>query len=327
MPLKPPPGFHPVAVPAGFHPVASASPMATVSAAPKPGIADYLGEMEQDVEHGGRRTILGKVLGYLQGRGSEGYQSPGTSGAASILMSPIEAPLKMLHGGAEIFSGHPLQGLKTGIGGDIQALSLPSMFVGPEAGATGQEIESVLGIPTKTHAGQILDEIGEAAGRAGTTVPTEEMVPALQEWRSQLEAGGKPGGQKAVQSLSTKILGTVRRPIEEAESIPFGEAQTRYSHIAEQQREPILQKLMGRGMSPKMKAAASGVQSALREGLSQGASEIGMQPQFESAMAEYRHAAQLAKAARIAGMIGLGELARSSGLLGRILPHYLPDKQ
>ena len=455
MPLKPPPGFHPVAVPAGFHPVASAAPMATVSAAPKPGIGEYLHEMEQDLEKGGRRTFLGEALGFLQGRGDQGYNSPGTTGAAYTLMSPIEAPLKIAQGVVQSYTGHPIKGMENEAKGALQGLSLPASFVAPEAGESGQEIESVLGIPTKTHAGQILDEIGEAAGRAGTTVPTKETVPALQEWRSQLEAGGKPGGQKAIQSLATRLLGTVRRPLDlaseppvlpkvagylmpppeelplagphpfipdvpgeliparsmpqeaitgagtnlepvgtagrtrgvigrqmeqlgstaqtvpprlmreaymtsgtreatdiprsgpgvwlrrpeippqepakpwmgPAEPMPWQEARLRYSHITEQEREPLLQRLTGKGMSPKMKAAATGVQSALREELGSAAESLGRGQQFQSAMAEYRHAAQLAKAARIAGMIGLGELARSSGLLGRILPHYLPDKQ
>lgn len=62
---------------------------------------DYLGEVEEDTQKGGGRTIVGRTLGHMQARGDEGYQAD-QSGLAPIMAGPLQGPPKIVRGALRI---------------------------------------------------------------------------------------------------------------------------------------------------------------------------------------------------------------------------------
>ncbi len=296
---------------------APAVPRGTLRAAPT-GAVPWLEQAESDLLHGGSSTVLGRILGTMEGRGKKGYsglESGVSSDTAQFMGSPVLGAIKGARGLAETATGHPLTGIKDVALGALQASTIPASFIAPEAGGEGTEIRSILRIPNEAHAGRMLGEIRPIAESTGTVVQPAKTVPALQSWRELMQTGGKPSGQKAIASLEKLQLGTLAKPAEPV-SMAWPEASLRYSNIAEQGREPVLQKLMGRGMTPKVSAAANGVRSGLRSDLSSAAESMGQGKKFEDAMQEYRRAAKLNKVGRIGAGLAAGEAARRTGLLG-----------
>ncbi len=61
---------------------------------------DYLSDVEEDTQEGGNRTIVGRALGYMQGRGDQGYAADHQFSPAvkSFMAGPIEGPPKLIRG-------------------------------------------------------------------------------------------------------------------------------------------------------------------------------------------------------------------------------------
>lgn len=291
------------------------APTATIGPGEEP---SWFDQAEQDLLHGGNSTILGRTLGRLQGSGDKGYsglESGVGPGVARFMGSPELGLLQGTKGIAEDATGHPLEGMKDSALGALKALTIPGSVILPEEIGASEELPTVFGIPNKGHAGRMLQEILPIAEKTGTMVNPTESAPALESWRELMQAGGKPAGQKGITSLEKLQLGTLKKPLDPS-AMPWADARLRYSNIAEQGREPVLQRLMGRGMTPKVRAAATGVQSGLRKDLSAAAESMGQGQKFEDAMREYRRAAQLSKIGKVGGGLLLGEAARRTGLLG-----------
>ena len=146
--------------------------------------SSWLGDVENDLREGGGRTFVGRGLGYLQGRGDKGYSGlqSGVSPETAEFMGSV--PLGLTHatkGAAEIGEGHPFTGLKDLVSGGLQAATIPTSFVAPEV---TEGVGSF--VPTKSHAGQLLEEVRTAVNkpRLGTVVrpkgflmPPEETIP------------------------------------------------------------------------------------------------------------------------------------------------------
>jgi hypothetical protein len=122
----------------------SAQSTATMSAAPAQGVTGYLQDVQHDLTEGGQRTIVGKGLGYLQGRGDKGYSGlqSGVSPDQAQMMGSVPLGLTKMAIGTSELPSKPLTGTGHILGGALQTATLPSSFVAPEAaeaaGGVGQ---------------------------------------------------------------------------------------------------------------------------------------------------------------------------------------------
>lgn len=143
-------------------------------------------QLEEDIREGGNRTLPGRVLGYMQGRGNKGYsgiESGVSKGAADFVGSPELGLAQAVKGWSEL-PHHPLTGFGDIAGGALKAFQIPGSFMG------GPEAEGAIDlIPSRAHAIKVLDDIGEKA--ANVPVAMTETRPALNTFEQHVAAGGK----------------------------------------------------------------------------------------------------------------------------------------
>jgi hypothetical protein len=287
-------------------PMASPLPKASMGAA-ETGIVPWFENAEQDLMHGGSRTVLGRALGHLQGNGDKGYSgleagvSPET---AEFVGSPELGLVHALKGGAEVGTGHPLVGAKDIVQGGLQMATIPSAFVAPEAAGTGNEIATVLKIPNKAHAGRVFADVAEAA--KNTPVTMERTQPELQRFEDLTMAGGR----------RSKPFTQLAKRINSEEPVNYPEARDFYSNIGDATSPTKLQKFMGRGMKPVMLRQGTITRHALNADIGDAAAAAGKGQEYADAMKEYSRAVKLQKVLRVGGLLGAGEAARRTGLLG-----------
>jgi hypothetical protein len=99
----------------------------------------------------------------------------------------------------------------------------------------------------------------------------------------------------------------------------FPEARDFYSNITDLSHQPKLQTLMGRGLKPTMLRQVGSVRQGLNSDLTDAATTVGRGEDYTNAMKEYAQAAKLRKILFGAGVVGAGEVARRTGLLGNLV--------
>ncbi len=295
----------------------AAPPLGALIATPDTGTS-YMQDVTNDLRGGGARTIVGRGLGFLQGRGSKGYtglESGSTPEAADIMGSVPLGLAKIATGSAEDREGHPLTGLKDMVSGGLQTTTIPSMFAGPEAARSAIEA-----IPSRVHAGAVLEDIRNAA--ADVPVIPRNTMPELQRWNELTEAGGRTA--KPMTKLAGRLQDILTPVTGQAPAAPmnFPEARDIYSNVTDLTHKTALQKLMNRGLKPTMLRQAIGVRGGLNRDLTDAAETIGRGQHYADAMKEYAQASRLSQLIKRslygAGIIGAGEVANKLGLAGKI---------
>lgn len=187
----------------------------------------------------------------------------------------------------------------------------PLALSGADAAFPGRPtVMTSMGIPTRAHAGQVLQDIRTAA----KDVPVEptKTLPALQRFQELTQAGGRKS--KAITQLANRLIpGDVPQ-----EPLNFPEARDFYSNVGDVAHSTPLQKLMGRGLKPVMRAQAVNVRRGLNEDLTNAAESIGRGEDFTKAMREYALASKLRKAGIGIGL-GLGAEGARKLPLGGII--------
>ena len=296
------------------------TPGAVLQPSPK-GVVPWFNDVENDLRHGGGRTIVGRTLGHMQGQGDKGYTGleAGTSPGVADFMGSVPLGLaKMGKGTAEIQTGSPWQGTKDVASGGLQAATIPSAFMG---GPMAEGVDAM--IPSRLRAGQVLGDIGNAA-KDVPVIPRATM-PAVGRWTELTEAGGRTA--KPITKLSNRLTDYLTPATKEPqEPMLFPEARDRYSNITDLTRQPKLQTLMGRGLKPTMLRQAGSVRQGLNSDLTDAAATIGRGEDYTNAMTEYAQAAKLAKALKLGGLAIGAEGLRRLGLLGKIAGAVTPTQ-
>lgn len=297
-----------------------------VAPAKPEGIESWLGDLEKDVTEGGNRTFPGRVLGHMQGRGDEGYSgvNSGVSpGVAQIMGSPLTGAVHALQGAASSYH-HPFTGPLKAIGGVGEAMTLPSIFA---AGPVAREAEAA--VPSAERAGRMFNTIENEA--ADIPVEMKETEPALEVFQKHVKTGGK--NSPPIQMLRKRISPTMPRvPLPEAmqadlsgvpartvnrSPIKFPEARDFYSNVTDVSKRPSVFKMaIESSREPKLRMEAGTVRNALNTDLTNAAETIGRGKDYTDALREYRQAKQLRKLRNGALLLGAGEAARRTGLLG-----------
>jgi hypothetical protein len=280
----------------------------------------WFNDLENDLRHGGGRTIIGRGLGHMQGQGDKGYTGleAGTSPGVADFMGSVPLGLtKAAKGTAELgWTGQPGQGLKDIVSGTAQAATIPSSFMG---GPLAEGADAM--IPSRLRAGQVLGDIRNAA-KDVPVIPRATM-PAVGRWTDLTEAGGKTA--KPVTRLSNRLTDYLTPATKEPqEPMLFPEARDRYSNISDLTRQSKLQTLLGNGLKPTMLRQAGNVRTGLNADLTDAASTIGRGEDYSNAIREYANAMTLRKGLIGTGLVLGGEGLRRSGILGQIASKVLP---
>jgi len=286
------------------------------------GVVPWFNDVENDLRHGGGRTVVGRTLGHLQEQGDKGYtglEAGASPGQTDFMGSVPLGATKAAKGAAELgWSGQPGQGLKDIVSGTAQAATVPSAFMG---GPIAEGADAM--IPSRLRAGQVLGDIGNAA-KDVPVIPRATM-PAVRRWSELTEAGGKTA--KPITKLSNRLTDYLTPATKEPqEPMLFPEARDRYSNITDLTRQPKLQTLMGRGLKPTMLRQAGSVRQGLNSDLTDAAATIGRGEDYTNAMTEYAQAAKLGKALKLGGLAIGAEGLRRLGLLGKIAGAVTPTQ-
>jgi len=143
---------------------ASAAPTGTISAYHPPTtvmgkLASWIDDVTADLQDGGDRTGVGTVMQKLGARGLHN----GNSAAVGDFMASLPLGLlKATKGGAELIpsevggeKGNTWKGVKDLVGGGLQAMQMPGMFVAPEA---SEQVADIAGNATAKVAKPIIDK-------------------------------------------------------------------------------------------------------------------------------------------------------------------------
>lgn len=294
------------------------APQDTISPRPA-GIVPWFEDLEADLRSGGGRTFVGRGLGWMQGRGEKGYGGleAGVSPAAADLMgSPELGAARALRGGAEMWTGHPLTGLGHGLQGVTQMATIPSAFVAPEAGAAGEDIPSLFGIPTRGHAARALEDI--TAQAKNVPVDLKNTYPAIDEFREFTRTGGRNPARNPVTKLAARTNPlTERQLIDTALRGPvnFPEARKFYTNVSQASARPgFLRRAIEAPGMPQTRQAIGNVREALNTDLTNAAGTIGRGQDYQDALREYARAMQIRDTLRKAGIAAAPAVA---GYVGR----------
>jgi len=230
----------------------------------------WLDQAEEDLREGGGRTIVGRALGHMQGRGDQGFVGfgEGPNGAEAMPASPVMGLVHAFQGASEIPS-HPGQGLVKTLGGIGEAASIPLAFAaGPESKSAAEAI------PSTKYAGQLFREVEDAAKGVPVKL-TRAMEPM--ERAQQLSARGH-GTIGAIDNLYNRV--NTINPLD---------------YVEARDRASALSRLTGQdkmNATDTLRAQAKRLSHAFNEDIGDTAESVGKGDQYRQAMREYAAAAR-----------------------------------
>ena len=304
----------------------STPPAAQPSMGPAPPsqhpVQQWLSDLNSDVTEGGNRTLPGRILGHMQGRGDEGYSgltTGGYPGASKILGSPLTGPIHAAQGVAET-PDHPIMGPIHAAEGALETGTIPGMMMGGEGMEAG-----INAIPSRANASRIFADIEGAA--KDVPVSMSKTQPALGDFQQSVATGGKNA------PVMTKLAKRIEAPgLPQAgigpPPINFPEARDFYTNISRATAKPgFLRQAIENPAMPSFRMNAGNVREALNSDLTDAADTIGRGSDYSDAITEYRRAAQLNKVLKTAGKIGAGAAIGSAGMNGSPIIRFIKESQ
>jgi hypothetical protein len=181
----------------------------------------------------------------------------------------------------------------------------PLVLGGLDEGASERPLLGQL--PSASRAGKVFQDIREQA--KDVPLNFEKTTPEMERFKELTQRGGR--ASKPFTQLSRRL-----DPEEPQEPVNFPEGRDFYSNISDAAHQTPLQKIMGRGMKPTMRRQAVNVRRAFNDDLTSAADQVGRGQDYTDAMKEYANAKRLEKIGKGAALLGAGEVARRTGLLG-----------
>jgi hypothetical protein len=262
-------------------------PKNTMSASPS-NASSWLGDVENDLMSGGGRTVIGRGIGHLQGRGDQGMSGLSSGVGEGVANEMGSIPLGLTRAAQGVVEHKPL---KT-IAGGLQAASIPlQMMAGPE-------VEAIRGaIPNAARAGARLGEVEQAVGRA--PISLTKTIPSLEKaQRLSMEGHGAVG---AADSLYNRV-NTVN-PLE------YPEAQSRASALGTLVGEDRIK------ATPTLQRQVKDVSHSLRSDIGNSVAPLGQGQKYADAIKEYRQASQMRDVGKAALKYGV-PAALGTGVAG-----------
>ncbi len=220
---------------------------------------------------------------------------------------------------------HPMFTLGSVVG---PALLTAGIMKGPELldriGGPVSDVASAFGIPTKTHALNVLGDIAETAGK--TPVEPLESSPAIEKFREYVETGGKQS--KPVFKLGQRIAPMTERQaaISEAKGpFTYEEAREFYPKISRASARPgFLRRAIENPETPEQRMQIGNVREGLQSDIAAAAEKHGLGQDYLNAEKEYARAAKIhSMVKKAAAGLAAEEIMRRTGILGRIGSHLM----
>ena len=277
----------------------------SITLAPRTG---FLDRAEQDVMQGGAQTVVGKALGFLQGRGARGFSgvhSGASEGAADIIGSPAAAVTHLAQGAGKIILNptHPVEGLQRMAQGTREAITLPGLVVGGPEGAAALNL-----VPSASHAASVLNSIGEAAAK--TPVVLSRTAPVLDELRNLGDTGStlpkvvrqlSAQAGKATQPRSLPLLKSMQNDLsgvaDTAQPTPllYPKARDFYKNVTSLSAAEKME------LTPALKYGMGNLREAFKADIGDAADAVGRGEDYAKAMREYASAQKLKEGAATVG--------------------------
>lgn len=240
----------------------------------------WLQDLSADLRSGGGRTVVGRSLGTLQGRGNKGYsglESGVSKGAAEFLGSPELGAVKTAQGIVET-PEHPIKGPLKALGGVAEMATIPSMVMGGP-GATA----AIEAAPSRKFAAELFKDVSENAGNV--PVLLQRSGPELTRFKELADAGGAM--PKAVRRLMSRAAeaGTPG-----GKPLTYDEARDIYSNLSSLSAEdasrlnPVMRRQMGKAVQ------------ALKDDIGEAAGQTGQAAKYYAALKNYAQASKLLRA-------------------------------
>jgi hypothetical protein len=271
-------------------------------------VQDWLHNLDTDITEGGNRTLPGRILGHMQGRGDEGYagmrEGGQSTGVINFMGSPVRGPIHAAEGVAET-PEHPVMGPVHAIEGAAETATIPSLMMGGEGLNAGIEA-----IPSRAHAVSVLKDIESAA--KDVPVSMSKTQHALEEFGQSVKTGGKNA------PVMTKLTKRLEAPgLPQAGIAPpninFPEARDFYTNISRASAKPgFLRRAIESPMMPSFRMEAGGVRTALHGDLTDAAGTIGRGQDYADAIKEY------AQNARLRGFLKKGAMIAAPAAAGAV---------
>jgi len=262
----------------------------------------WLGNAGDDIREGTDSTVVGKGLKALGAKGTS-YGAPKAVG--DYMASPIQGPLRVARGMAQIPQGKVAEGAGNVVMGALDAVQIPGAFMGGSGvSATANKIDAV--IPSSRRAGENFQKVMRGAGNV--PVDTSEIRPILDRAQELSGVRGTPGRGSSPVKVITDLAKTLKSPgpgssgplqeLPYSAARDFSSAAGRLSAQEKQNANPVMQ----RQVALLAKALNSANESA--------AEQAGLGEVYRAAMKEYRQAQQMKEAATT---VGKGALAAIGG--------------
>jgi len=205
-------------------------------------------------------------------------------------------------------------GTLTGAATQIAPLIEASGMVKPIRSGLSAANQAFNPLPLRSRAVEAFRDI--EAQNANTPVPLNQTTPAIDTFRNLVRTGSKDN--TVVRKLGTRV-----DQVPTAGDPNFPEARRFYENVTTETKKPgFLRRAMEDPSAPKMRRNVGGVKDALNSDVT-NALPPDQATRYTGAMKEYANNAKL----RRLGLIGAGfvgeELARRTGLLGKIVPRVL----
>ena len=197
--------------------------------------------------------------------------------------------MKMMEATPQLLQGKIWKGVKSGVGGAVQAGEIPSMFVAPEA---SEAIKGIL--PSTERAGQLFQELEKVAGNVPVDVQKPGQV-ATKIWDLAQAGGSRP---KIINDFLRRVTNPQGAPMDYSEMRKFYQNATRLSADETNRLTPAVKRLIGE------------FTQKLGDSLWEAAHSVGEGGTYNKAMKGYRQAARFnefkGKAAKAALATGAG---------------------
>lgn len=219
----------------------------------------------------------------------------------NIVSSHLKSPEESTGDYTKRLGGEAFSTAGNMIGGAGMAEALPKVFAK---------------IPSAGRATRTLEEIRNTA--RDVPVETTATRPAVQEFKGYLDTGGRPS--RPVASLSRRVAPATTRQIAASEAkgpMMFPEARDFYTNISRASARPgVFRRAIESPELPQQRLNIGKVREAMNSDLTNAADQIGRGEDYQNALKEYANAKKIQKVARGVALLGAGEAARRTGLLG-----------
>ncbi len=259
----------------------SQAPTATISATPQPqGIGDRIAnaasDFATDLKTGSNTTMLG---GLLHKAGVQPLQAGQGEQVGDFMGSGPLGVTRMVQGGGQVATpGQRWQGTKNIVGGALQASTIPSAFVAPEAGEAAASIPGKIGelIPSAERAKQMFGSVAADANEIPVSLDNAgDAAVRLMDWQTRTQLG--PTINKFLNRITNPKLGPMT----------YEEARKEYQLLGQLSADEASK------LPPVVRRDLVDMVVGFKKDIGNAAAQVGRGDDYYSAMNQFRQASRI----------------------------------